>query len=346
MTPELSVVIPTLNEAAALPTLLDQLQRQEGIALEVVVADGGSTDATAALAQAAGARVVTAPRGRGAQMNAGARVATGAHLLFLHADSEFGSTRQLREALDELKGRLALEGPRCAGHFALRFVRKQPGHERLFRYLEEKTALNRPGTINGDQGLLLPAEYFRELGGFDERLPFLEDQRIAARIFQTGRWHVLPGPLYTSARRFETEGAYRRYTLMSLIMGLHAAGADEFFARAPEVYASQDRTARLRVGAHLALLRRVLRAAGWRRGLGILWRAGRYTRQNSWQPFFWCDVARRRPQGPRRNACLAFHDRVVRPLTDNALFDALVTLGIAAWFLAVLPVAYAIVDRR
>src|SRR5687768_8779353 len=84
LTPDLSIVIPTLNEAAALPTLLDQLRRQEGLACEIIVADGGSTDATAALAQQAGARVLGAPRGRGAQMNAGARVATAGHLLFLH----------------------------------------------------------------------------------------------------------------------------------------------------------------------------------------------------------------------------------------------------------------------
>ena len=344
MTPELSVIIPTLNEAAALPTLLDQLQRQEGLGCEVVVADGGSSDATVALAQQAGARVVSAPRGRGAQMNAGARVATGAHLLFLHADSQLTSTLQLREALDALKGRSAIDGPRCAGHFALSFVRRRPGHALFYRTLEEKTALNRPGTINGDQGLLLSADYFRQLGGFDERLPFLEDPLIAARIFAGGRWIVLPGALLTSARRFESEGACRRYTVMALIMGLHAAGADAFFERATEVYASQPATARLRVGAHLALTRRVLRAAGWRGALRILYRAGRYTRQNSWQPFFWCDVALRARLGPGRNPCLAFHDRVIGPFTDNLLFDAIATLAITIWFLGVLPLAYALLD--
>lgn len=343
MTTDLSIIIPTLDEAAALPTLLDQLRRQEGISCEVIVADGGSTDGTAALAQAGGARVVSAPRGRGAQMNAGARTAAGAQLLFLHADSELRSTRQLRAALDALRVRMATDGPRCAGHFALRFVRRLPGHELFYRYLEAKTALNRPGTINGDQGLLLPAEYFRELGGFDERLPFLEDQRIAARIFASGRMHVLPGPLLTSARRFEAEGAYRRYTVMSLIMGLHAAEADAFFARAGEIYASQGDTARLRVGAHLALAWRVLRDAGWRGALRILYRAGRYTRQNSWQPFFWGDVALGRVDAGR-TPLLAFHDRIVRPLTDNALFDALVAAAVALWFLGVLPPAYALLD--
>jgi rSAM/selenodomain-associated transferase 2 len=342
---ELSVVIPALNEAAALPVLLDQLRRQEGVALEVIVADGGSTDATPARASEHGARVIEAPRGRGAQMNAGARVATGAWLLFLHADSEMVSTIQLREALAALKLRAQAEDPQCAGHFPLRFVRRRPGHDRFYRYLEEKTALNRPGTINGDQGLLLPAAYFKALAGFDERLPFLEDQRIAAKIFATGRWHVLPGELLTSARRFETEGAYRRYTLMSLIMGLHAAEAEQFFAEAPKLYAAQRDTTHLRLGPHLALVRRVLAEAGWRKALRILWRAGRFTRQNSWQLFFWWDAALRRRLGPGRRPFLTFHDRVFRPLTDNFVFDGIAAVLIAIWFLLVLPVTYRLIDR-
>ena len=338
----LSVVIPTLNEAAALPTLLDQLRRQKGIELEIVVADGGSTDGTAARARAAGARVVDAPRGRARQMNAGAQAATADHLLFLHADSELTTTRQLREAVEALRAAAALHGMRCAGHFALRFSRTGTGAAGLFRYLEAKTALNRPGTVNGDQGLLLAAEYFRELGGYDESLPFLEDARIAARIFDHGRFIVLPGVLVTSARRFDTEGPYRRYTLMSLIMGLHAAGANAFFAGARELYAAQSETGALRLSAHLALVRRVLRDAGLRGGLGILWRAGRYARQNAWQAFFWLDVA----LGLQRRPWLRFHDRAFRPLADNVVFDAIGTVAISLWFLLVLPVAYAVIDRR
>jgi hypothetical protein len=228
-----------------------------------------------------------------------------------------------------------------AGHWALRFARTQPGHELFYRYVEGKTALNRPGTINGDQGLLIGAAFLRELSGFDERLPFLEDQRIAAKIFERGRWFRLPGFLTTSARRFETEGAQRRYTLMALIMGLHAAGADEYFARAKEVYATQDATGRLKVSAHLALVRRVLREAGWRRACQILFRAGRCSRQNSWQLFFWCDVALRRPSRP----FLRFHDTFLHPLTNNVVFDALGMVLISIWFLLVLPMAYSVVDR-
>src|SRR5258708_7073741 len=118
--PDLTVVIPTLNEATALPRLLAGLSRQEGIRLEVRVADGGSTDATVEAARVAGATVVTAPRGRGAQMNAAARDAQGEFLLFLHADSAVDSPTLLRDALGALQSAIETAGHgRIAGHFPL-----------------------------------------------------------------------------------------------------------------------------------------------------------------------------------------------------------------------------------
>lgn len=349
MPAELAVIIPTLDEAAALPVLLDQLRRQEGVALQVVVADGGSTDSTCAIAQREGATLVKAPRGRGAQMNAGARAAIAPRLLFLHADSELFSATQLRDAVRVLES----AGPRAAGHFALRFVRahvaamgRSHSHGLFYRYIEEKSALGRPGTVNGDQGLLLERAFFDELGGFDERLPFLEDQRIAEKIFASGCWVLLPGALLTSARRFESEGPRRRYTLMSLIMGMHAAGAEEYFVRAPGVYVPHSETGTLKVGAYLALARRVLVAAGWRGALVILWRVGRYSRQNSWQLFFWCDVLLRPLLGKGRYPLLRMYERILWPVTNNFVFDALGTVLIALWFLIVLPAAYALIDRR
>lgn len=336
--PELAVVIPALDEAVALPALLAQLRAQRDVALEVVVADGGSRDATATLAAAADVTVVATPRGRGAQMNAGAAATRAPVLLFLHADSRLDHPRQLREALDALGD----AGPDCAGHWPLRFARESSGRDFFYRWLEAKTALNRAGTVNGDQGLLLPRGLFEVLGRFDESLPFLEDARIAARIERQARWLLLPGRLTTSARRFEREGALRRYTLMALIMGLHAARCDAFFRRAPGVYAAQTDTAALRLGPWLALTARVLRESGPRGAIRTLLDAGRYTRRNSWQPFFWIDVAAGRAQHPR---ALAFHDRRVAPLLDHRAADALAAVLIAAWFLGALRLWCALFER-
>jgi hypothetical protein len=273
-------------------------------------------------------------------MNAAARQATAPLLLFLHADSSFSTPLTLRRAIDALRA----AGGRTAGHFPLHFLRTQPGHELFYRYLQEKTALGRPYTINGDQGLMLAAGFFRELGGYDESLGFLEDQRIAARIFQQGRWVAFHDPLITSARRYESEGTHRRHTLMALIMGLHVAGAREFFERAPQVYAPQGEAGPLDVGAYLALTWRVLLDAGPRRAFTILFGAGRFVRQNSWQLFYWGDVVLRPALGTGRYPFLRFHDRVFGPLTANLVGDVLATLLAAAWFLLILPPAYAAAD--
>jgi rSAM/selenodomain-associated transferase 2 len=343
--PELSVVVPTLNEAAALPSLLAELAQQTGIALEVLVADGGSSDASVAVAERAGARVVRAPRGRGAQMNAAAAVARGEYLLFLHADSGLGSPLLLRDALAALRQEIAARGANAAGHFPLRFARSSDAHAFFYRGLEEKTAINRPDTINGDQGTLLAAAHFRALGGFDERLPFLEDQRLAAKIFAQGRWIVLPGRLITSARRFESEGVYRRYTLMAIMMGMHASGTDAFFARARGVYASQDQARELDVRPYCWLVRTLLWETRWRGALGISLRNGRYVRSQSWQLFFWCDLLLRPLLGPGRHPFLRFHDRVVHPLTAHVVADAITGAFVVLWFVFLLPAGYTLRER-
>jgi len=276
----LSVVIPTLNEAGALPALLRDLQGQRGLDTEVIVADGGSDDGTLQLATAAGARVLQAPRGRGRQMNAGAAAAGGEWLLFLHADSRLPAPELLAQALQHLRSQ---PGELVAGHFRLRFRRQQPGHDFFFRYLEGKTALGRPGTINGDQGLLLSRRCFAQLGGYDEHLPFLEDQAIAERIFADGRWLLLPGGLETSARRFEREGHARRYALMALIMAMRAAGLEEFFRRAPQVYAAQHQAGRLQTGGYRRLAREVLGQLPRQQRLAAYRRIGSLLGANAWQ---------------------------------------------------------------
>ncbi|HUP91833.1 MAG TPA: TIGR04283 family arsenosugar biosynthesis glycosyltransferase [Solimonas sp.] len=324
----LSIIIPALDEAAALPALLDDLRAQQGVELQLIVADGGSTDATVALAGARGAEVVSVSRGRGRQMNAGRRAARQEWLLFLHADSRLPTPLLLRDALVAMAAQDSL---RVAGHFPLRFQCSAPGHELLFRYMEGKTRLNRPYTINGDQGLLIRGEWLDALGGFEERP--LEDFRIAARIFEQGRWLLLPGELLTSARRFETEGHAERYTLMALMTGLLAGGVEEFFERAPQAYRTQAQAARLDLRPFVRLAQELLQARGWRGAAGVLLRAGAFVRANAWQLFYRRDVLR----GDGNLRCLAFHDRRVRPLIAHIAGDALAGLAIAAWLWGWLP---------
>jgi rSAM/selenodomain-associated transferase 2 len=327
----LSIIIPTLNEAQQLPRLLRQLQMQREVQLDLIVCDGGSSDDTPMLAQQLGARVVTSARGRGHQMNAGAAQARGEFLLFLHADSQLQSPTLLSQAL----ATLALEPADeiVAGHFPLRFTDTPPQAAGFYRYAEGKTALNRRYTINGDQGLLIRALHFRELGGYDERLPFLEDQRFAERVWARGRWIVLPGQLLTSARRFEAEGRRERSTLMVLIMAMHVGGVDEFFARAPAVYAAQSDTGRLDLAPQLRLIRRILWERRWRGTLATLYRIGSFVRENTWQLFYWRDQHHGAGDLPR----LAYYDRWLDRLLRNPLGNSAAAVLACLWFFVWLP---------
>jgi rSAM/selenodomain-associated transferase 2 len=308
-----------------LPSLLSDLARTARAA-EIVVVDGGSIDDTARIARDAGAKLISASRGRGAQMNAGAGIAGADVLLFLHADSRTDSPRLIDDALAALGDAIADAGhDRIAGHFALRFSGAAPEHATFYRYLEGKTRLNRPNTINGDQGLLIARRFFEALGGFDERLPFLEDQRIAAKIAREGEWIMLPGELHTSARRFETEGVTELYSLMALIMGLYAAGADDFFAAAPKIYTTAD--GRLDLKPQLDAIARYLDGMPFRGRARLLLKIGAFIRDNAWQLAYRRDVLRN--DGELR--ALARFDRFVAPLLANPAASALGAVLARGW---------------
>jgi glycosyltransferase involved in cell wall biosynthesis len=296
------------------------------------------------VAAAFGVDFIVAGRGRGAQMNAAARAATGDYFLFLHADSRMGNPGLLRQALDTLISESRKE-EQVAGHFPLRFRRATPGNNLAYRYLEEKSALNRINTTNGDQGLLLSRDFFCQLGGFAESLPFLEDQELAEKIRARGRWITLPGELQTSARRFESEGFHRRYLLMSMMMGLYSIGEKEFFARAPGVYRLQGETGRLHLSPFFRLIRTMM--ADWGVGGSIrnFYRLGRYIRQHSWQIFFFVDVCSRPRPGVRRYPFLAFHDRIFAPATNFKLCDAITGLLCFVWFIGILPPFFWLVEQ-
>ena len=342
----LSVIIPTINEAENLPGLLDDLKQQENITLEIIVGDGGSTDATRLIAESYGATFVSSKRGRGAQMNAATLKASGKYYLFLHADSRVDDVNLFSNALQALTDEYT-EQYRIAGHFRLRFIRSTPHNAVAYRYAEEKTAFNRVNTTNGDQGLMLYREFFEQLGGFDESMPFLEDQRIAEKIRSQGTWITLPGFLKTSARRFEAEGFHRRYTLMSIMMGLYSVGELDFFVRAPGIYQVQQNTGKLYLSPFFGLIWRMI-CYDWGiwRSARIFYLLGRYIRQNSWQMFFFIDVLLHNLLGEARYPFLCLHDRVIAPCTNFKVFNALVGIFCFIWFMGILAPFYAVIDFR
>ncbi len=270
----LRVIIPCRNEAQALPALLQDLAQQHGIALRVTIVDGGSQDATVARARAASCEVLQTTPGRGHQMNRGWQQSNEPALLFLHADSRLPSPTLLRDAWH-------CWWPQrndCAGHFRLQFIDTPDPKPFFYRHLEAKTALNKPQSFNGDQGLLIHRPLLESLGGFDESLPFLEDQALGTAIRQQARFITLPGTLQTSARRFETEGRRARYFAMLLIMCAREAGCTDFLQAAPGLYREQSAAGPLQVGP---LLERLVREAEQRPESWAI--IARYLRENAWQ---------------------------------------------------------------
>ena len=207
--PWLSVVIPTLDEAACIAGAVGSVLRA---GVEVIVADGGSTDATTERARVAGARVISAPRGRGPQMNAGAAVARGEALLFLHADTT------LPGDYPELVRRTLAAGPVALGAFRLRIDRPGFGIRLVEAGVRARCAVLR--LPYGDQAFFLRAETFRALGGYPE-IPLMEDVAIVRRARALGSIRVISEHVSTSGRRWAAAGVLR----MSLVNLTCALGA-------------------------------------------------------------------------------------------------------------------------
>jgi rSAM/selenodomain-associated transferase 2 len=210
----LAIVVPTLNEEG---TLRRNLPAALAHADEVVVSDGGSTDGTVEVAQALGARTVSGPPCRGAQLNRGAAATDADVLLFLHADTLLPESagRAVREAV-------AAGAP--GGAFLLRFDRDGFVYRLGSRVVNLRT--RRAFLPFGDQAQFVTPLAFRELGGFRE-WPLLEDLDFARRMRQ--RWGrrrlaVIAEPVVTSARRFAAQGPARTVARNWLIWLLFAAG--------------------------------------------------------------------------------------------------------------------------
>lgn len=324
--PTLSVVIPTLNESDHIGHLLAQLDEQCGIDLDVIVADGGSSDGTTRVVRAAGVRLVASPPGRGRQLNAARRVARAPLLLFLHADSRLTRPTQLAEAVAHFQTACTDATTPVAGHFRLRF---HDATARAFTYYEGLSALHRPQTVNGDQGLLIEAAWLDTLGGFHETLPFLEDQDLGERIRTQGAWTLLPGRLETSARRFLVEGVAERSIHNAVTMAFFSFRYAPFFAAERPRYRVQNHSHRLAVPP---LARDVWRLV--RRQPRILLPLARYVNRHAlWRAAFWLDVGRFGDQAVAHHPWLDRYDRWLAPRTHNRWFDALLVGPTLAVFL-------------
>jgi rSAM/selenodomain-associated transferase 2 len=207
-----SIVIPTFNEARLIRTTIATLNQLRG-QYEIVIADGGSTDETVALAQSCGLPVIVAPRGRGPQMNAGAAATTGHALLFLHAD-----TRLPDNALQWIEA--ALQAPDvCGGHFHLRFAGATYGAKVLTQIYP---LLRWLGLVYGDSAIFVRRSVFESVGGFRD-LPLFEDCDLYQRLRQTGHFVRLPEYATTSSRRFEGR-FFRTFAHWAMLQALYWLG--------------------------------------------------------------------------------------------------------------------------
>ena len=211
----ISVVIPTLNAAGTLSETLAAL-RAHAMVSQVIVADGGSSDETAACAASAGARVIAAPRGRGGQLAAGAAAASGDWLLFLHADCRLEPGWE--SAVEVFLDAPAAEGR--AGYFDLVLDDPAPAARRLERIVACRCRVL--ALPYGDQGLLIARCLYDEVGGFAP-LPLMEDVELVRRLGRR-RLARIGARCLASACRYQRNGYLRRPLLNLLCLSLYFAG--------------------------------------------------------------------------------------------------------------------------
>jgi rSAM/selenodomain-associated transferase 2 len=201
----LSIIIPVLNEAGGIAPLLTELAPYRARGIDVIVADGGSSDGTVRLALPLCDQVVTAPRGRGAQMNAGAAAARGDILLFLHADTALPA-----EADDLVRKGLA-DGEFAWGRFDVTIT----GAHWLLPIVSAMMNLRSrsTGIATGDQAMFVLRDAFAAVGGFPD-IPLMEDIVLSQRLKHLTKPLCLRERVTTSGRRWEKHGVGRTILMM------------------------------------------------------------------------------------------------------------------------------------
>jgi rSAM/selenodomain-associated transferase 2 len=199
----LSIIVPVLEEAGCIADALTGLGPFRRRGAEIVVVDGGSTDATVALARPLADRVVVAQRGRGAQMNAGAAAASGAVLLFLHADT------RLPDDADHLVREGLAHSGRAWGRFDLRIAGAHPLLPLIAAMVNLRSRAT--GIATGDQAMFMTRAAFA--AGFPD-ISVMEDIAMSKRLKHLGPPLCIAGPVVTSGRRWESHGVVRTVLLM------------------------------------------------------------------------------------------------------------------------------------
>jgi rSAM/selenodomain-associated transferase 2 len=220
--PPLSIVMPVLNEAADIAATLAALAPLRAAGAELIVVDGGSHDGTPSLCVHAADAVLTSPAGRATQMNTGARRASGAGLLFLHADTKLPADAMalIAQALTE----------RAWGRFDVRIVGRSPMLPIVAALMNFRSRWS--GIATGDQALFVRRDCFDAVGGFPEQ-PLMEDIELSQRLRRFGRPACLRARVRTSGRRWDSRGAWRTILLMWRLRFLYWLGVPaERLARA------------------------------------------------------------------------------------------------------------------
>lgn len=214
--PAVSIIIPVLNESAAIVPTLQRLAtlREQGV--EVIVVDGDSTDDTRALAAPLCDQLVVSERGRAVQMNRGAEKASGDVLLFLHGDTVLPP-----DAASRLHDFMSSD--RAWGRFDVRLS----GNRRIYRVIAFMMNLRSrlTGIATGDQGIFVRRSVFDTQGGYRE-LPLMEDIELCRRLKRVSRPFCVASPVITDSRRWEQNGAWRTIWLMWRLRWRYWRGAD------------------------------------------------------------------------------------------------------------------------
>lgn len=226
----ISVIIPALNEAASLPHTLEALQGLRHRGHEVILVDGGSSDATVGVSRPLVDTVLQAARGRAVQMRAGADAANGAVLWFLHADT------RAPEQADRLIGKALQDASTHWGRFDVQLSKHRASLRLVAALMNARSRLS--GIATGDQGIFVRRTLYEDVGGYPP-LPLMEDIALSRTLRRHSRPAAIRQRLRSSPRRWERHGVIRTILLMwSLRLAYFAGVAPGRLARFYQLHQS------------------------------------------------------------------------------------------------------------